>query len=80
MHIFRYTIARRRYRNVSTYNEKLAFAIHEELARSNLPTPEECGLGMDGVGNFLARIEKLREQHFVKRKDHPVGKSDLIRA
>ncbi|HIC22502.1 MAG TPA: hypothetical protein EYO84_03675 [Planctomycetes bacterium] len=61
-------------------SEKLAFAIHEDLARSNLPTPEECGLGMDGVGNFLARIEKIRAQHLLKRKDHPVGKSDLIRA
>ncbi|MGE4633563.1 MAG: glycosyltransferase [Planctomycetota bacterium] len=60
-------------------SEILASAIREEISRSNLPTPEECGLVMDGVGNFLTRVEKIREQHLLKRKVHPVAKSNLIR-
>ena len=61
-------------------SENLAVATQEEISKSSLATPEECGLCMDGVGNFLSRIEKVRKQHFLKRKVHPDAQSDLIRA
>lgn len=62
-------------------SKTLASAISTEIEKTSLPTAEECGLCMDGVGNFLSRIEKVREQHILnKRKVHPDAQSDLIRA
>ncbi|MGE4618524.1 MAG: glycosyltransferase [Planctomycetota bacterium] len=61
-------------------SEILNSMINEEITRTKLPTPESCGLDMDGVGNFLSRIEKLREQYILQRKVHPSANSDLIRA
>lgn len=54
--------------------------INDALSSPPPPTPEEQGLSMDGVGNFLSRIEKIRQQFFQLRKVHPVAKSDLIGA
>ncbi len=54
--------------------------INEALSSPPPPAPEERGLSMDGVGNFLSRIEKIRQQLFQLRKVHPVAKSDLIGA
>jgi predicted glycosyltransferase len=54
--------------------------IKDALSSPPPPTPEERGLSMDGVGNFLSRIEKIRQQFFQLRKVHPVAKSDLIGA
>ncbi len=62
-------------------SKELNSAILEEIANSNHLSPEDCGLSMDGVGNFLSRVETVREQQLLnRRKVHPDAKSNLIRA
>lgn len=58
----------------------LSAEIQKALAGPLPPTPEECGLSMDGIGNFLTRIENIRKDTLLQRKAHPNGKSDLIGA
>ncbi|MBT5738854.1 MAG: hypothetical protein HN891_00890 [Planctomycetes bacterium] len=60
--------------------ELLSAEIQEALAGPPPPSPEECGLSMDGIGNFLTRIDHLRKEVISMRKAHPNGKSDLIGA
>ncbi len=60
--------------------ETLSSEIQDALAAPPVPSPEECGITMDGVGNFLARIDKIRREIIMSRKVHPIGKSDLIGA
>ncbi|MGB1072091.1 MAG: glycosyltransferase, partial [Planctomycetota bacterium] len=60
--------------------EKLLEAIETGLESPHLKTVEELGLNMDGIGNFLSRVDEILSTTIRKRKEEDDVNDTLLRA
>ena len=61
-------------------SEVLNDVIKQSLERSFTPTAEEAGLHMDGIGNFLSRVDEILLRQRISRKEENDFKNKLLRA
>ncbi len=60
--------------------EKLIEAIETGLESPHLKTVDELGLNMDGIGNFLSRVDEILSTTIRKRKEEEDVNDTLLRA
>ena len=61
-------------------SEKLIEAIETGLESPHLKTVDELGLNMDGIGNFLSRVDEILSTMIRKRKEEEDVNDTLLRA
>ncbi|HCW45004.1 MAG TPA: hypothetical protein DGU45_06780 [Planctomycetes bacterium] len=61
-------------------SEVLNEVIKQSLERSFSPTAEEVGIQMDGIGNFLSRVDEILLRQRISRKEENDFTNKLLRA
>ena len=61
-------------------SEVLNEVIKQSLERSFSPTAEEAGIQMDGIGNFLSRVDEILLRQRISRKEENDFTNKLLRA